>query len=79
MIYLRTEVIYIGEIDEINHVDKLASQTALYYAARKGHTEFCRRLIEKGANPAHLDSQNKNAADYAKKARHNETAELINQ
>jgi len=24
--------------DLINHADKIASQTALYYAARKGHT-----------------------------------------
>ena len=60
-------------------MDKLASQTALYYAAKKGNTEFCRRLIEKGANPAHLDAQNKTAADYAKKSRHNETADLLNQ
>ncbi len=52
-------------------MDKLATQTALFYAARKGNTEFCRRLIEKGANPGHLDAQNKTAADYAKKARHN--------
>lgn len=57
--------------ETINHVDKLATQTALFYAARKGNTEFCRRLIEKGANPGHLDAQNKTAADYAKKARHN--------
>lgn len=63
----------------MNHVDKLASQTALYYAARKGHTEMCRKLIEKGANPLILDAQNKTAADYAKKARHNETAEVLNQ
>jgi ankyrin repeat protein len=60
----------LDNVDAVNHVDKLASQTALYYAARKGNTEFCRRLIEKGANPAHLDNQNKTAADYAKKSRH---------
>jgi ankyrin repeat protein len=69
----------LSNVDGINHVDKLASQTALYYAAKKGNTEFCRRLIEKGANPAHLDAQNKTAADYAKKSRHNETADLLNQ
>lgn len=66
-------------LDAINHVDKLASQTALYYAARKGHTEMCRRLIEKGANPSQLDSQNKMPSDYAKKSRHNETAEYLTQ
>jgi ankyrin repeat protein len=59
------------KLDAINHVDKLANQTALYYAARKGHTEMCKKLIEKGANPAHLDAQNKTPADYAKKSRHN--------
>ena len=40
---------------------------------------MCKRLVEKGANPAHLDAQNKTAAEYAKKARHNETAEYLNQ
>lgn len=25
-------------LETINHVDKLASQTALFYASRKGHT-----------------------------------------
>jgi hypothetical protein len=35
---------------------------------------MCKKLVEKGANPSHLDSQNKTAADYAKKSRHNETA-----
>jgi ankyrin repeat protein len=63
----------------INHSDKLAGQTALFYASRKGHTEMCRKLIEKGANSTHLDSQNKTAADYAKKARNNETADYLSQ
>ncbi len=40
---------------------------------------MCRRLVEKGANPALVDTQNKMAADYAKKARHNDTAEYLAQ
>ena len=63
----------------MNHVDKLANQTALYYAARKGFTEMCKQLVEKGLNAAHLDAQNKTAADYAKKARHNDTFDFLNQ
>jgi hypothetical protein len=29
-------------IELLNHVDKIATQTALFYAARKGHTAMCR-------------------------------------
>lgn len=29
----------------VNHVDKLAKQTPLFYAARKGHLEMCKALI----------------------------------
>jgi len=71
--------IQISNIEFLNQSDKLANQTALYYAAKKGHYEMCKRLVEKGANPSHVDSQNKNAAEYAKKARHYETAEYIAQ
>jgi len=42
-------------------VDKLVAQTPLYYAARRGHLEMCRLLIERGANPAHLDQHGKTA------------------
>ena len=51
----------------INHVDQLAKQTALYYAARKGILEMCKALVEKGANVMHLDGSKKTAADLAKK------------
>lgn len=53
----------------VNHVDKLAKQTPLYYAARKGHLDMCKALIEKGADVNHLDSSNKSAIEYAKKAK----------
>lgn len=51
----------------ISHVDKLAKQTALYYAARKGHLGMCKALIEKGCDINHMDSSNKSAIEYAKK------------
>lgn len=59
-------------------MDKLVGQTPLYYAARRGHTEICRLLIERGANPLHLDSHGKNAVEYARKAKFLETAEFLN-
>ena len=40
---------------------------------------MCKQLVEKGLNAAHLDAQNKTAADYAKKARHNDTFDFLNQ
>ena len=50
-----------------NHIDKLAKQTPLFYAARKGHLEMCRALVEKGCDLNHIDSSNKTAVEYAKK------------
>ena len=61
----------------INHVDKLAKQTPLYYAARKGHLEMCKELIDKGCDVNHHDSNNKTAVEYAKKARFMEVVELL--
>jgi ankyrin repeat protein len=42
----------------------------LYYAARRGHLEMCKILIEKGADINHLDATNKTAIEYAKKAKY---------
>jgi len=32
---------------------------------------MCKELISRGANPSHLDAQNKTAGDHAKKGRYN--------
>jgi ankyrin repeat protein len=61
----------------VNHADNLAGQTPLYYAARRGHLEMCRVLVEKGADVSHLDSSNKTAAEYAKKSKHYDIAEYL--
>lgn len=55
--------------ERLNHVDKLVGQTPLYYAARKGHLDMCKLLVERGANVEHLDFTSKTAAEYAKKAK----------
>lgn len=53
-------------------MDKLAKQSPIYYAARRGHLEMCRLLIEKGAELTHLDMSNKTVLEYAKKAKYTE-------
>ncbi len=61
----------------MNHLDKLAKQSPLYYAARKGHLEMAMKLIEKGADVTMTDSSNKTAVEYAKKAKFNEVADYL--
>ena len=61
----------------VNHVDELAKQTPLYYAARKGHLNMCKALIEKGCNIMHTDLNKKTAADYAKKHKFNDISEYL--
>lgn len=58
-------------------MDNLAGQTLLYYAARRGHLELCKILIEKGADISHTDSNGKTAVEYAKKAKYADVAELL--
>lgn len=62
----------------LNHVDQLSNQTALFYAAREGHTELCKILIENGCNPATQDVLRKTASYYAKQQNNKETLSLIN-
>jgi ankyrin repeat protein len=61
----------------INHVDKITSQTALFYSAREGHLEMCKLLIEAGCDISHQDSSHKTAAFYAKKFGKNEVYEYL--
>lgn len=51
----------------MNHVDKIASQTPLFYAAREGHLDMCKILIEAGCDISHQDLNHKNASHYAKR------------
>ena len=48
-------------LERVNHADNLAGQTPLYYAARRGHLELCKLLIEKGADVTLLDNSGKTA------------------
>ena len=62
---------------DVNHVDKIANQTPLFYAAREGHLDMCKILIEAGCDIIHMDSNNKTAAHYAKKYNNNEVCEYL--
>ena len=60
-----------------NHVDKIAQQTPLFYAAREGHLEMCKVLIEAGCDLSHQDTSHKMASHYAKKYTKNEVFEYL--
>jgi ankyrin repeat protein len=64
-------------LERVNHVDKLARQTPLYYAARRGHLQMAALLIEKGADVTVTDSSNKTVVDYAKKAKFFDVADFL--
>ena len=57
---------------DVNHVDRIAQQTPLFYAAREGNLEMCRILIDAGCDLAHQDLSHKMASHYAKKYNKNE-------
>jgi ankyrin repeat protein len=61
----------------VNHSDKLAKQTPLFYSARKGHLDMCKALVELGCDVSHTDSNNKTAAEYAKKNKFQEVADYL--
>lgn len=63
--------------ERVSHVDNLAGQTPLYYAARRGHLECCKVLIEKGADVSHTDSNGKTAVEFARKAKYTEVADFL--
>jgi ankyrin repeat protein len=65
-------------VERVNYPDKLAGQTPLYYAARRGHLDLCKMLIEKGADVNHLDNSGKTAVEYARKAKFMDVAEYLN-
>jgi len=48
-------------LERVNHIDKLAGQTPLYYASRRGLLEMCKILIEKGTDICLTDSTGKTA------------------
>ena len=60
-----------------NHVDKIAQQTPLFYAAREGHLEMCKILIEAGCDLSHQDTSHKMASHYAKKYTKNEVFDYL--
>lgn len=60
-----------------NHVDRIAQQTPLFYAAREGHLEMCKILIEAGCDLAHQDSSHKTAQHYSKKSGKPEVLEYL--
>lgn len=66
-----------ADLERVNHVDKLARQTPLYYAARRGHLQMAALLVEKGADVTVTDSSNKTVVDYAKKAKFSDVADYL--
>ena len=51
----------------LNHQDKIAQQTALFYAAKEGNLEMCKVLVESGCDLTMQDSSGKMASHLARK------------
>lgn len=59
-----------------NQRDKL-NQTPLFYAAREGHLEACKALVEGGCDPNSLDFKRQTALVYAQKNKKDEVIEYL--
>jgi ankyrin repeat protein len=55
----------IGKSGNIANEQDNAGKTALFYAAKKGHTGMCKFLVSKGADPKIKDNDGKTALDEA--------------
>ncbi|CAD8140172.1 unnamed protein product [Paramecium pentaurelia] len=62
---------------DVAHLDTLSCQTALFYAASKGHYEACRLLIDAGCPINHQDNKKKTALYFAKQSQKKEVIDLI--
>ncbi|CAD8132637.1 unnamed protein product [Paramecium octaurelia] len=62
---------------DVAHLDTLSCQTALFYAASKGHYEACKLLIEAGCPVNHQDNKKKTALYFAKQSQKKEVVDLI--
>ena len=62
---------------DLNRKDELAGQTPLFYAAKEGHVDMCKLLIESGAELTITDTSNETALYYAKKANKQECYEYL--
>jgi ankyrin repeat protein len=51
---------------DLNRIDGIAHQTPLFYAAKEGHLDMCKLLVEAGSDVFIQDSLHKTAAHYAK-------------
>ncbi len=55
----------------------IAGQTPLFYAAREGHLDMCKVLIDAGADALMQDNLHKTPTHYAKKFQNNEVVEYL--
>eukprot|EP00371_Babesia_bovis_P002302 XP_001610949.1 bromodomain/ankyrin repeat containing protein [Babesia bovis T2Bo] len=61
---------------DANHID-LMGQTALFYGARDGWTNFCELLAQNGCDPNHQDRLGQTCLFYASREGHHETLEAL--
>lgn len=51
----------------LNQIDKIAGQTALFYAAKEGNLDMCKVLVESGCDLTITDTAGKMASHMARK------------
>eukprot|EP00747_Dinoflagellata_sp_TGD_P190841 gnl/TRDRNA2_/TRDRNA2_53326_c0_seq1.p1 gnl/TRDRNA2_/TRDRNA2_53326_c0~~gnl/TRDRNA2_/TRDRNA2_53326_c0_seq1.p1 ORF type:complete len:137 (+),score=25.30 gnl/TRDRNA2_/TRDRNA2_53326_c0_seq1:102-512(+) len=66
-----------GDMDEYLEMCNAKGETALIIAAREGHIEVCRLLLEQRADVEATDRSKKTPLYYAAKGKHETTCQLL--
>jgi len=61
---------------DVNHLDN-NGQSPLFWAAKSGHFDMCKQLINRGCNPLHVDKLKKTAASFAKISNHHNIVDYL--
>lgn len=63
--------------NNVNHLDK-NGQNCLFWAAKEGHLEMCKLLVNRGCDPLVVDKFKKTAISFAKAQNHFHVSDYLN-
>ena len=62
---------------DVNHIDSISNQSALFYASREGNLKICKFLIENGCNYMLTDAKRQTALHWARKFNRKDVVEFL--